>query len=93
MHSWRNKRAECSPGVLRCSRKMPWSVELTFWLINTLLNAVWSTARESINSKRTYSISICLFAKSYKENVSKKEKKKDRGMCFYYMYAHQIPAL
>lgn len=71
---------------------MQWSVELTFWLINTLLNALWSCARRNINSKRTYSISICLFAKSYEENVFKGGKKW-RRMCFYYMYAHQTPAL
>lgn len=72
--------------------KMQWSVELPFWLIDTLLNALWSSARRNINSKGTYSISICLFAKSYEENVFK-EKKKKRRMYFYYMYAHQTPAL
>ena len=72
--------------------KMQWSAELPFWLIDTLLNALWSPARRNINSKRTYSISICLFAKSYEENVFK-EKKKERRMYFYYMYAHQTPAL
>lgn len=55
---------------------MLWSIELTFWLINTLLSALWNFARKSINSKRTYTISICLFAKSYKENMFKVEKNK-----------------
>lgn len=71
--------------------KMQWSVALPFWLIDTLLNALWTSARRNINSKRTYSISICLFAKSYEENVFKGKKK--RRMYFYYMYAHQTPAL
>lgn len=62
-----------------------------FGQINTLLNARWSLARRDINSKRTYSMSICLFAKSYKENVFK--GKNDRRMCFYYTCAHQTPAL
>lgn len=60
---------------------MQWSVELTFWLINTLLNALWSCARRNINSKRTYSISICLFAKSYEENVFKGGK--NGGGCVF----------
>lgn len=62
-----------------------------FGQINTRLNARWSAARRDINSKRIHSMRICLFAKSYKENVFK--GKNDRRMCFYYMYAHQIPAL
>ena len=57
--------------------KMQWSVALPFWLIDTLLNALWTSARRNINSKRTYSISICLFAKLYEENVFKGEKKKE----------------
>lgn len=60
--------------------KMQWSVELPFWLIDTLLNALWSSARRNINSKRTYSISICLFAKSYEENVFKEKKKREKDV-------------
>ena len=72
---------------------MQWSVELPFWLIDTLLNALWSSARRNINSKGTYSISICLFAKSYEENVFKEKKKKEEDVFLLHVSSESAAGL